>query len=183
MASRYEIPRGVRNSLVNATARRLPSPRTSRTFRARPCLRVTSRTASSVCSRPMRSCAATERARPLLGTRVAIRVEGLAEAAAHRAIDEAFEHRDDYHLMSFHVAKSDVSLQSRGVPWRGRDQSSDSTFTGSGARPIPSVEGCFDITIAPELVACGCCLGLARSPDPAADWRNRVWTRLLCALS
>src|SRR5438067_2190264 len=50
-----------------------------------------------------------ERARPLLGTHVAIRVEARSEAEGHDAIDTAFAEIALIHrLMSFHEAGSDI---------------------------------------------------------------------------
>jgi thiamine biosynthesis lipoprotein len=55
-----------------------------------------------------------ERARPLLGTTVSIRVHGLSDTDAHSAIDEAFEDIALIHrLMSFHETDSDVSRLNR----------------------------------------------------------------------
>src|SRR5207302_4958039 len=51
-----------------------------------------------------------ERARPLLGTHVAVRVEAHSEAEGHDAIDAAFAEIALIHcLMSFHEADSDIS--------------------------------------------------------------------------
>src|SRR6202011_4055286 len=55
-----------------------------------------------------------ERARPVLGTVVAVRVRGAADRAAHRAIDRAFASMSEIHrLMSFQESASDVSRMNR----------------------------------------------------------------------
>jgi thiamine biosynthesis lipoprotein len=63
----------------------------------------------------MRSCSPSiERARPLLGTVVAVRVRGAGPRAAHRAIDRAFAAMAQIHrLMSFQESTSDVSRLNR----------------------------------------------------------------------
>jgi len=93
-----------------------------------------------------------ERARPLLGTSVAIRVQGLNETEAHHAIDDAFAEIALVHrLMSFHETESDVSrLQSRSV--RSIHRGSPATSrSGLAYEMSQSSEGAFDITVAPEL--------------------------------
>jgi thiamine biosynthesis lipoprotein len=55
-----------------------------------------------------------ERARPLLGTLVTVRVEGLERAASLAAMDAAFEEGALVHrLMSFHEESSDISRLNR----------------------------------------------------------------------
>jgi len=67
----------------------------------------------------MRSCSlppSIERARPLLGTVVAVRVRAAAPRAAHRAIDQAFAAVLEIHrLMSFQEEESDVSRLNRAA--------------------------------------------------------------------
>jgi thiamine biosynthesis lipoprotein len=115
-----------------------------------------------------------ERARPLLGTKVAIAVEGLGEAAAHRAIDAAFAEVSRIHdLMSFHQAGSDVSRLNR--------QAADSAVTvdfrtmavlQSAQRLAEASGGCFDITTAAQLVTCGALPDPGGVGDPDATWRD-----------
>src|SRR5256885_10409569 len=63
---------------------------------------------------PNAHCPVIERARSLLGTRMAVRVHGLSEVEAHCAIDEAFAEIALIHSrMSFHAAGSDVSNLNR----------------------------------------------------------------------
>lgn len=118
-----------------------------------------------------------ERAKPLLGTRVAVRVHGLATRAAHEAIDAAFAEVAAVHaLMSFHEPHSDVSRLNReahngrvGVDARTRavlDRALDISERSAGA---------FDVTVAPVLVS----RGLLPRPDGedadrAATWRDIV---------
>src|SRR5262245_52260381 len=62
----------------------------------------------------MPSSSPIERAKPLLGTMVEVRVAGLGTAAAHAAIDAAFADIAAVHtLMSFHEAASDLSRINR----------------------------------------------------------------------
>jgi len=117
-----------------------------------------------------------ERARPLLGTRVSIRVHGLIDADAHRAIDEAFGEIALVHrLMSFHEAESDVSRLNREACGRTSDVHPATFEVLHWAREIAEASGgCFDITVAAKLVAWG---GLPapdsrHAPDPHADWRD-----------
>ncbi len=85
---------------------------------------------------------------------MSIRVEGLPAADAHRAIDAAFEEVATIHrLMSFHEAASDVSrLNTHGPhgpvavhPWTRDVLRWSLVFSALS-------EGCFDISIAAELV-------------------------------
>jgi FAD:protein FMN transferase len=95
-----------------------------------------------------------ERAQPWLGTLVSIRVQGLPPAHAHRAIDAAFEEVATVHrLMSFHEAASDVSrlnthAHSEPVsihPWTREVLRWSLDFSALS-------DGCFDISVAAELV-------------------------------
>jgi thiamine biosynthesis lipoprotein len=55
-----------------------------------------------------------ERARPLLGTKVSVRIDGLEEAAAHAAIDRAFSEIEQVQrAMSFHHPSSALSRLNR----------------------------------------------------------------------
>ncbi|MFZ1990175.1 MAG: FAD:protein FMN transferase [Alphaproteobacteria bacterium] len=96
-----------------------------------------------------------ERAKPLLGTFVSVRVTGASEeVVAHRAIDAAFQEIALIHtLMSFHEPQSDVSRLNRDAHKRPIEvhpythevlQLAHEMMIASG--------GCFDITVAPELV-------------------------------
>lgn len=119
-----------------------------------------------------------ERARPLLGTRVAIRVEGLSEREANRAIGEAFGEIARVHrLMSFHEADSDIGRLNREA---AEDKVSVDPLTYevlACAQEMSKLsDGYFDITIAPPLVACGMLPdpGGDRRPDAEATWRDIV---------
>lgn len=117
-----------------------------------------------------------ERARPLLGTTVSIRVEGLAEAQSHRAIDEAFAEIALVHrLMSFQEKESDISRLNCEA-WDAAQEVHPATFEVlHWARRIAEASnGVFDITIAPKLVGWGM-LPVPNSryePDPRARWRD-----------
>ena len=125
----------------------------------------------------MRSFASkVERARPLLGTTVAIRVEDLSESQAHAAIDEAFDAVAHVHrLMSFQESASDISRLNREAFERTQDVHPATFEVLHWARRIAeSSDGIFDITVAPRLVAHGLLPkpDCPRAPDPAASWRD-----------
>jgi thiamine biosynthesis lipoprotein len=117
-----------------------------------------------------------ERARPLLGTTVSIRVHGLSDTDAHSAIDEAFEDIALIHrLMSFHETDSDVSRLNREAADRPIEVHPATFDVLKHADEMSQQSGgCFDITIAPRLVA----EGLLPSPaahhalDPQATWED-----------
>jgi thiamine biosynthesis lipoprotein len=127
----------------------------------------------------MRSCSpppVIERARPLLGTRVAIRVHGLPEARAHQAIDAAFREIEQIHgRMSFHEPSSDVSRLNRDA-CRGPVQVDARTIEVlRWSRQIGErSRGCFDITVAAQLVEWGLLPSpdCRHRPDPAGSWRD-----------
>jgi FAD:protein FMN transferase len=125
----------------------------------------------------MLSCSASiERARPLLGTIVSIRVEGLRAEAAHAAIDEAFAVIAEIHrLMSFQERGSDVDRLNREASkgWVAVHPSSLAVLRRS--REISAVSGgAFDVSVAARLVAWGFLAPPENSPAPesAADWRD-----------
>lgn len=116
-----------------------------------------------------------ERARPLLGTIVAVRVHDLPEPCAHRAIEAAFaEIAATHRAMSFHEPDSDVSRLNREA-WRRPVRVSPHTAVVLRLAQFfaAATDGVFDITTAAELVAAG---GLPRPdsplPDPCASWRD-----------
>ncbi len=125
----------------------------------------------------MRSCLRpVERARPLLGTRVAIRVRGLPEPCAHRAIDAAFAETAEIHdRMSFHAAESDVSRLNRQALDRPVAVHPHTLAVLREAQRIAADScGCFDITVAAQLVEWGM---LPRPPcryrpDALGSWRD-----------
>ncbi|WP_460763355.1 FAD:protein FMN transferase [Lysobacter fragariae] len=117
---------------------------------------------------------AMHRARPLLGTVVAIRAEGDAELDA--AIDAAFAEIEAVHrAMSFHDADAELSRVNReaarapqavgALTWR--------VLCASVALARAS-DGRFDPTIAPALVRSGHLPTPVDAPPPAADasWRD-----------
>lgn len=117
-----------------------------------------------------------ERARPLLGTYVSIRIGGLAESDAHRAIEAGFSEIADIHqLMSFHETGSDVSRLNRDAALRPVAVDSR-TFEvlGRSLEIAAASGGVFDVTVAARLVACGFLPHPAsnHAPDPAASWRD-----------
>jgi thiamine biosynthesis lipoprotein len=117
-----------------------------------------------------------ERARPLLGTTVVIRVGGLSEGPAHTAIDEAFEEIALVHrLMSFQEPSSDINRLNREAFDRTQDVH-PATFEvlHCAHRIAEQSNGIFDITVAPRLVFCGLLPkpDSARLPDSTANWRD-----------
>src|SRR5215510_7224217 len=117
-----------------------------------------------------------ERARPLLGTTVAIRVHGLGETDAHRAIDDAFQEVALVHrLMSFHEPESDVSRLNRDAADRSVEVHTETYDVLQHAEHMSRLsDGCFDITVAPQLVALRALPAPSsrREPDPQATWRD-----------
>jgi thiamine biosynthesis lipoprotein len=124
------------------------------------------------CSPPAR----LERARPLLGTRVAVSVGGLASAAAHRAIDAAFGEVARIHaLMSFHDSASELSRLNRSAA-EGPVAVDPLTFEtiDKALRLAAASDGAFDPTVGAAVIRTGALPEPARAPraDPAADWRD-----------
>jgi thiamine biosynthesis lipoprotein len=118
------------------------------------------------------------RARPLLGTRVDIRVTGLAQTPANAAIDAAFAAIADIHrLMSFHEPGSDVSRLNRDAA-AGPVAVDPRTFAViRRAQEIAAASaGVFDICAARALVTWGFLPApdSRRAPDPSATWRDIV---------
>ena len=126
----------------------------------------------------MQSCSRSpvERARPLLGTLVAIRVDDLPEAFAHRAIDAAFaEIAAAHRAMSFHQPDSDVSRLNRDAYCRPVQISPHTRVVLRLALCFAeATDGVFDITTAAQLVRRGLLPRpeLSFHPDPDASWRD-----------
>lgn len=126
----------------------------------------------------MRSCSPppVERARPLLGTQVDIRVSGLAPVRAHAAIDAAFEAiAEIQRLMSFHDAHSELShLHRRALYAPVAVHAHTRAVLTCALELCERSQGHFDITVAGELATQGH-LPMPDSPwrpDPAASWRD-----------
>jgi len=127
----------------------------------------------------MRTCSLpqiVERARPLLGTFVAIRVHDLPEPFAHSAIDAAFaEVTATQKAMSFHRLDSDVSRLNREAYCRPvRINPHTLAVLHLAQYFAEETDGVFDITTAAQLVDRGL---LPKpdsflSPDPHASWRD-----------
>src|ERR1700751_2115350 len=98
-----------------------------------------------------------ERARPLLGTTVAVRVEGLSESRAHAAIEEAFDAVAlIHHLMSFQEQASEITRLNREAFDRTVDVHRATFEVLHCAGQISEAsDGIFDISVAPLLVAAG----------------------------
>ncbi|MEO8802862.1 MAG: FAD:protein FMN transferase [Rudaea sp.] len=116
------------------------------------------------------------RSRPWLGTLVAMRVEGLGEADAQTAIEAAFTEVAQIHRrMSFHESDSDISRLHRAaldVPVRVDPRTID--VLDCALRIAAESDGCFDPTVATQLVEWGMLPwpAASASPDPQASWRD-----------
>jgi len=116
------------------------------------------------------------RARPLLGTLIEIRVEGMQRNLASSAIDIAFAEIARIHrLMSFHEPGSDLSRlhRARVGAWVSVDARTREVLAYA-LRVARESNGCFDPTVAAEQVACGY-LPQPHSafvPDSNASWRD-----------
>ena len=124
----------------------------------------------------MMSSSPISRARPLLGTLVAVHLEGLPEAEAHQAIEEAFEEIAAIdRLMSFHRPDSDLTLLNRSPAGEAVAVDPRTVEVFACALELAgNSKGVFDVTVGAELVTSGV---LPRpssqaAPDPAGSWRD-----------
>ena len=121
------------------------------------------------CLRPI------ERAKPLLGTIVAIRADGLGDDAG-KAIDAAFEEIALIHrLMSFHEEESDVSRLNREAYRAAIAVHAHTSAVLREAQLVSAASnGVFDITSAPALVDSGLLPAPRRAqlPDRIASWQD-----------
>lgn len=115
----------------------------------------------------------TERAQPWLGTLVTIRVEGLPQTEAHRAIDEAFKEIAAVHrLMSFHDPESDVSrlnLEATRHPVAVHPLTH--CVLEEAQRFSLASNGCFDVSVGAELVE----WGMLPKPHEAQNPQRGSW--------
>ena len=117
-----------------------------------------------------------ERAKPLLGTTVSIRLSGLGPVQAHGAIDAAFAEVAQIHaLMSFHDDCSDVSRLNRDahiVPIAVDERTYRVIARALAISEIS--DGAFDISVAPALVTRGLLPRPRQAPvpDAQASWRD-----------
>ncbi|HLH11010.1 MAG TPA: FAD:protein FMN transferase [Methylovirgula sp.] len=116
------------------------------------------------------------RARPLLGTIVSIRIDGLKEDEANRVAERGFAEIAGIHaLMSFHEFESDVSRLNREANTTAIAVDRRTFEVIRTAIEIADASGgVFDPTIAPDLVARGFLPIPEHAPaaDPAAKWRD-----------
>ena len=119
---------------------------------------------------------AFRRMRPLLGTLVELRIEGLDSARATRACEQAFAEIAAIHrLMSFHESGSDLGRLHRagtGTPVRVDARTYD--VLDQALCIAAATQGRFDPTVAAQQVARGLLPQPASpsSPDPAARWHD-----------
>ena len=122
------------------------------------------------CAEPVR------RARPLLGTVVAIAIDGTPDREAHALIEAGFKVIEEIHrLMSFHAPASDVSRLNREAAVRSVKVNPNTFAVLSRAVSFAAASGgAFDITVAAKLVEAGLLPQPdgAGVPDPAASWRD-----------
>ena len=118
------------------------------------------------------------RAKPLLGTRVDIRVDDPDEDAANAAIDRGFAAIADVHrLMSFHEHASDVSRLNRGAAQSAVAVDPRTFEVLRRAQEFSERSGgLFDISTAGRLVEWGFLPKPenARPPAPGASWRDVI---------
>ena len=124
------------------------------------------------------------RARPLLGTRVDIRVEHPGDDAANAAIDRGFDAIATVHrLMSFHEVGSDVSRLNREAAQAGVhvDPRTFEVLRRACAFAERS-DGLFDITTAGRLVEWGFLPRPEGAPTPSAhaSWRDVILENECC---
>jgi thiamine biosynthesis lipoprotein len=116
-----------------------------------------------------------ERARPLLGTVVRMRVDGLPPSRVHAAIDAAFREVAEIHrLMSFQTADSELSRLNREA-WRTAVPVSAQTraVLEAALDLAAASEGLFDPTVAPVLVRDHVIPAPdGPEPDGEATWRD-----------
>ena len=119
-----------------------------------------------------------ERVRPLLGTTVSIRVQGLPESRVHAAIDTAFAAAARVHTrMNFHSRDSDVARLNRAEAGARVPVAAETCAVLDLAQRIARASGgVFDPTVAADLVREGRlpAPAEARPPDPAARWHDIV---------
>lgn len=117
----------------------------------------------------------SKRARPLLGTLVAIRCRGLSLDEANPQMERAFDAVATVHgLMSFHEAGSDVARLNGCAPGEVVEVDAHTYAVLEAAQALAEAsDGLFDITIADQLVAWGRLPRPAgEAPDGAATWRD-----------
>jgi FAD:protein FMN transferase len=118
-----------------------------------------------------------ERAKPVLGAIVRIRVSGLARPEAFAAIDGAFRIVEEIHaLMSFQSPGGELSRLNREAHRSPVETSAHTRAVLSKALEIADAsDGLFDPTVAPSLVRAGLTPApTAQTPDPASSWRDIV---------
>jgi thiamine biosynthesis lipoprotein len=118
-----------------------------------------------------------ERARPLLGTTVVIRVEGEDDAAhVHAAISDAFAAIEHIHRrMSFHEPASDLStLNSAPLGVRIPVDEQTLVVLREAMALAELTDGVFDVTVGARLAQRGWLPAPRerRAPDPSATWRD-----------
>jgi thiamine biosynthesis lipoprotein len=117
-----------------------------------------------------------QRSKPLFGTFVTVRVHGLAPAETQQLIERCFAEATDIHrLMSFQEPGSEVSRlnrQAHGSPVKVDPRTYEVLCRATEVSRQSA--GVFDVTVAPQAVACGASAAPqgAPSPDPEARWSD-----------
>ncbi|TXI09706.1 MAG: FAD:protein FMN transferase, partial [Rhizobium sp.] len=118
----------------------------------------------------------TERARPLLGTRVAIRLSGAPSPANNALIDEAFRIVGEIHrLMSFHETGSDLHRLNKRAAHETVEVAPHTWRVLSFAQEISRASaGVFDVTVARELALAGTLPSFEGMTEPSkeASWQD-----------
>lgn len=123
------------------------------------------------CSSP-----ASQRSKPLFGTFVTVCVHGLAPTEAQELTEHCFSEATTIHrLMSFQEHESDVSRLNRQAHC-GPVKVDARTYEvlRQATEVSRQSAGVFDVTVAPQTVACGASTAPqgAPSPDPEARWHD-----------
>ena len=117
-----------------------------------------------------------QRAKPLLGTLVDIKIRGLRPSVAHAAIDRGFAAVTKIHqLMSFHEHTSDVShINQNACREPVRVHSHTYEVLRRALKLASKTNGVFDPTIAPQLVSWGLLPrpDVKDAPDPRSSWTD-----------
>lgn len=114
-----------------------------------------------------------ERAQPWLGTIVSLGVAGLADAAAHRAIDAGFASiRRIHDLMSFHDPASDLSRLNSTAHLRPIEVDAQTYAVIAQAQELSQAAGgVFDVTVGATLAAWGY-LPVNGAVPQGGNWRD-----------
>jgi thiamine biosynthesis lipoprotein len=114
------------------------------------------------------------RARPLLGTLVEVRAQGLAPERLRAAVDVAFAEVEAVHrLMSFHDSASDLAALNRNAYAAPVEVDPRTYEVFEAAQQMAAASnGAFDVTVGAYLQAWGLLPGDAEACEQGASWRD-----------